>query len=85
MGNGRRVSVDLCRRLRKILGNVEEGTVDLAVSAWTFQNAKPGYQGRGLGVEAQSWEGEALTMWAGKKQGRAWLKKNGERYRGVCE
>lgn len=62
MGNGRKVSVDLGRGLSKVLGYVEEGREDLGVLAWTFSEAKLGWEGRGLGVEAPSWEGAVLRV-----------------------
>lgn len=54
--------MDLGRGLRKVLGYVEEGREDLGVLAWTFSKAKLGWEGRGLGVEAPSWEGAVLRV-----------------------
>lgn len=52
--------MDLGRGLSKVLGYVEEGREDLGVLAWTFSEAKLGWEGRGLGVEAPSWEGGSI-------------------------
>lgn len=54
--------MDLGRGLSKVLGYVEEGREDLGVLAWTFSEAKLGWEGRGLGVEAPSWEGAVLRV-----------------------